>query len=54
MYDQTVFDRSLPDARFNDRNINIDLSWSQKSTMAPLFAATQEQVSHCIFSVYSN
>ncbi|KAI8840789.1 hypothetical protein BJ741DRAFT_561343 [Chytriomyces cf. hyalinus JEL632] len=44
MYEQKIYDRALPDARFNDRNIVVDLSWSKNASMMPLFAATQDQL----------
>ncbi|KAI8831763.1 NUC194 domain-containing protein [Chytriomyces cf. hyalinus JEL632] len=44
VYEQKIYDRALPDARFNDRNIVVDLSWSKNASMMPLFAATQDQL----------
>ncbi|KAJ3391638.1 hypothetical protein HDU84_005588 [Entophlyctis sp. JEL0112] len=42
MFEQKVYDRGLPEARFNDRDIVVDLSWERSSSMLPLFAATQQ------------
>ncbi|KAJ3139727.1 hypothetical protein HK100_011281 [Physocladia obscura] len=41
VFDQKIYDRALPDARFNDKAILVDLVWEKSSSMLPLFAATQ-------------
>ncbi|ORY53674.1 hypothetical protein BCR33DRAFT_779027 [Rhizoclosmatium globosum] len=45
MFDQKVYDRGLPDARFNDKDIVVDLLWKNSTSMLPLFAATQDKAS---------
>ncbi|KAI8613655.1 hypothetical protein BC830DRAFT_1219655 [Chytriomyces sp. MP71] len=39
-YEQRLYDRGLPDAQFNDRNVIVDLAWNKSSSMMPLFAST--------------
>ncbi|KAJ3024385.1 UNVERIFIED_CONTAM: hypothetical protein HDU68_008221 [Siphonaria sp. JEL0065] len=44
-FEEAVFPAGLPDARFNDRDIVVDLVWERSSSMLPLFAATQDRPS---------
>ncbi|KAJ3092198.1 hypothetical protein HK102_009852 [Quaeritorhiza haematococci] len=42
-YGKKLFEEGLPNARFDDRNMNIDISWAESTAMQPLFAATQSE-----------
>ncbi|KAI8997006.1 hypothetical protein BDB01DRAFT_840542 [Pilobolus umbonatus] len=43
-YDKPVFDKPLPNARFDANYINMNTSWQRSANMTPLFAATQNTV----------
>ncbi|KAI8057473.1 hypothetical protein BDF21DRAFT_349187 [Thamnidium elegans] len=42
-FDQPIFDKPLPNARFDAENQNINTSWQNASSMMPLFRDTQTQ-----------
>lgn len=42
-FDQPIFDKPLPNARFDADYQNINTSWQNASSMMPLFRATQSQ-----------
>ncbi|KAI9329679.1 NUC194 domain-containing protein [Zopfochytrium polystomum] len=41
IFDKKIFEHGLPEARFNDRNLAINVDWMGVSSMVPLFAGTQ-------------
>lgn len=42
-FDQPIFDKPLPNARFDANYQNINTSWKNASSMMPLFRTTQSQ-----------
>ena len=51
-FNQPIFDKPLPNAKFDGVPQHINTSWSTTSSMLPLFKPTQTQVVSSIFLVH--